>query len=283
MRVLRPFDPWQGELCTCPPKYTLNPYTGCAHRCLYCYISSFIPRAFEVREKSPFLHLLEKDLKEREKTLYLSLANSSDPYPPVEAERELTRAILKLCQREGMPVLILTKSPLVVRDADLLQAMQAAVSITITTLDSQKARLLEPGAPPPKDRVRALQVLAKAGIPTILRLDPIIPGINDAQEEWRTLLSQLAPYIRQVVASTLKLRWDTGERIAISFPEVRRFLPLFSERKGRSLYLERKTRYALLGELREIVHAHNIPFSTCREGFPEFNDLTCDGSALFSR
>ncbi|WP_406613640.1 SPL family radical SAM protein [Candidatus Caldatribacterium sp.] len=283
MRVLRLFDPWRNRLCTCPPKYTLNPYTGCSHRCLYCYTSSFIPRAFEVREKPPFLRALAKDLEECTTKLYLSLSNSSDPYPPVEEKRQLTRNVLELCRATEMPVLILTKSFLVLRDVDLLSEMKAVVSITITTLDETKARILEPGAPSPQERIRVCALLAQKGVPVVLRVDPIIPGINDSPEEWLRLLEAVSPYVKQVVASTLKLRWDTAKRLSAAFPEIREFLPFYSERKGNSLYLEKKIRSSLLSLLREVVHSFGFPFSTCREGFPELNDTICDGSGFLSR
>lgn len=283
MRILRLFDPWKGELCTCPPKYTLNPYTGCAHRCLYCYISSFIPRAFEVREKPPFFSALAKDLRECNRGLYLSLSNSSDPYPPMEERQGCTRKVLELCHAAGVPVLILTKSSLVLRDTDLLSTMRAVVSVTITTFDEAKARILEPGAPSPQERLRACAVLAQRGIPVVLRMDPVIPGINDSSGEWLQLLKMAAPYVKQVVASTLKLRRDAVQRLSAAFPQVRRTLSLYSERRGNSFYLERKIRFALLSSLREIVHSFGIPFSTCREGFPELNDAICDGSGFLNR
>jgi len=283
MRILRLFDPWKDEFCTCPPKYTLNPYTGCAHHCLYCYISSFIPRAFELREKPPFVHLLVRDLEERDPGLYLSLSNSSDPYPPLERERQLTRKILSLCAEKDMPVLILTKSSLVVRDVDLLSSMKAVVSITITTPDDTKARVLEPCAPSPKERIRAIVELGKRSVPVVLRIDPIIPGITDSFTEWYPVLERIAPFLKQVVASTLKLRPDTWRRMASAFPEIRHLHRLYSERRKNSLYLSCKVRFELLGEIQDIVHAFGLPLSTCREGLPEYNDLTCDGSFFLSR
>lgn len=283
MRVLRFFDPWKGELCTCPPKYTLNPYTGCAHRCLYCYISSFIPKAFEVREKPPFFSALAKDLRECDRNLYLSLSNSSDPYPPIEEERRCTRRVLELCRDAGMPVLIVTKSPLVIRDVDLLSEMRAVVSVTITTFDRIKAQILEPGAPSPQDRLRACATLAQRGIPVVLRMDPVIPGVNDSPEEWLPLLEAAAPYVRQVVASTLKLRWDTVQRLSAAFPRICETLSLYSEKRGNSRYLKGEVRFTLLSSLREIVHSFGLLFSTCREGFPELNDSICDGSGFLNR
>ena len=84
--ILRPFDPWKGQLCTCPPKLSLNPYTGCPHGCLYCYASSYIPRFAECRPKVDLLKRLARESsKIRPKTL-VALSNSSDPYPPLEKE-----------------------------------------------------------------------------------------------------------------------------------------------------------------------------------------------------
>lgn len=283
MRILRLFDPWKNELCTCPPKYTLNPYTGCTHQCLYCYISSFIPHAFELREKSPFLHLLARDLEERDPRLYLSLSNSSDPYPPLEGEKQLTRKILSLCAEKDMPVLILTKSSLVVRDADLLSSMKAVVSITITTPDDAKARVLEPHAPSPKERIKAIVELGRRGVPVVLRIDPIIPGITDSFREWYPVLEKVAPFLKQVVVSTLKLRPDTWRRMIFAFPEICHLHHLYSERRKNSLYLSRKIRSGLLAEMRDLVHAFGLPLSTCRENLSEYNDLTCDGSFFLNR
>ncbi len=110
MRIIKPFDPWQGKWCSCPAKYTLNPYTGCAYRCLYCYTTSFIPRAFEVREKPGILKKVEKDLEEIDSSRYLSLSNSSDPYPPEKRKARTHPSDSQPMPGKGLPVLILTKS-----------------------------------------------------------------------------------------------------------------------------------------------------------------------------
>ncbi|MBP9015120.1 MAG: radical SAM protein [Candidatus Atribacteria bacterium] len=280
MRVIKPFDPWQGKWCSCPPKYTLNPYTGCAHRCLYCYTTSFIPRAFEVREKPDILKKIEKDLEEIDPSRYLSLSNSSDPYPPEEEKRKLTREILKLCQKKGVPVLILTKSTLVTRDIDILKAMKIAVSITITTFNPHIASLLEEGAPSPLERARALIKLHEAGIPTILRIDPLIPETNDKAEDWEEILSLLSPYINQVVVSTFKPRLDSWKRITTTFPSLQKTKDWYVRKRGNNFYLEDSQRIKLLEKARATVHSFSLPFSSCREGIPAWNDVPCDGSGF---
>lgn len=280
MRVIKPFDPWQGKWCSCPAKYTLNPYTGCAHRCLYCYTTSFIPRAFEVREKPGILKKVEKDLEEIDSSRYLSLSNSSDPYPPEEEKRGLTRAILNLCREKGLPVLILTKSTLVTRDIDILKTMKAAVSITVTTFNSSIASVLEGGVPSPQKRAQALIELHEAGIPTILRIDPLIAGINDKPEEWKEILSLLSPYVNQVVVSTFKPRPDSWKRITTTFPSLQKTKDWYTKKIGNSIYLEDNRRVKLLEEARATIHSFSLPFSSCREGLANWNDLPCDGSDL---
>ena len=175
MDVIREFDPWGDPLCTCPKKYSFSPYAGCDHRCLYCYITSYIPRAFECRPKKDIVERAERNLQHINKNLAISMANSSDPYPQVESKLKLTHSCLELFARERCRVLVITKSDLVARDADLLVQMPAAVSMTITTLNEKLSQRLEPNAPSPKRRLNAIKTLVSRGVPVAIRLDPIIP------------------------------------------------------------------------------------------------------------
>ncbi len=116
--VLNAFDPWNSSRCTCPSKYSFCPYTGCPHGCLYCYITSYIPRPFEGRAKRDVLQRLARELRSADvQRRYVSMANSSDPYPPMEREQEITRRCLELFRERQVPVLVVTKSDLVARDA----------------------------------------------------------------------------------------------------------------------------------------------------------------------
>ncbi|MDK2896957.1 MAG: hypothetical protein PWP04_1077 [Candidatus Atribacteria bacterium] len=281
LKVVRKFDPWKNPWCTCPEKYTLNPYTGCAHGCRYCYISAFIPHAFELREKAQIIARVEHDFSQITKLdTYLSLSNSSDPYPPREKEREITRKIIILAQKYQIPILILTKSDLVARDQDLLKNMPAAVSITLTTLEEDLAHQLEPNAPSPAKRIEAIKALALAGIPVMVRIDPIILGINHQPETWKKMVEAVSPWVYQVTASTFKPRPDSWQRVAQTFSQTTKFRQLYSEKKGNSWYLREKLRETLLTSLKELVNQKNLPFATCREGMPELNDTTCDGSGI---
>ena len=146
MDVIRDFDPWHDPLCTCPKKYGFNPYTGCFYRCVYCYVTSYVPRAFECRIKKNLLKRITRDLKRVDRYRVISMSNSSDPYPPMEAKLKLTRACLELFLREGCQVQVITKSDLVTRDIDLLSKIRCVVSFTITTLKRNLSRKLEPRA-----------------------------------------------------------------------------------------------------------------------------------------
>ena len=206
MQVITRFDPWKGKLCTCPPKYSFSPYTGCSHACLYCYVSSYIPNFFECRPKPKLVARLTKDLKKIDKKLAISVSNSSDPYPPEEKRLRLMRSCLRVFAQHRCRILIITKSDLVARDADLLSKLRASVSFTITTLSPVLSKKLEPGAPLPQARIKALHCIAKI-LPVSVRIDPIIPGLNDEVEELVKVVAKAGA--KQVVASTYKARYDS--------------------------------------------------------------------------
>lgn len=275
--LISPFDPWKGRLCTCPSKYSFSPYTGCSHGCIYCYITSYIPHAFHARVKKDVIARLRKEVRGREelKASYISMANSSDPYTPEERRKGVTRKALKIFQENGIPVLIITKSDLVIRDIDILSNMKASVSMSITYLKNEKMKMLEPYAPSPDKRINAIQILSENGIPCSIRLDPIIPGVNDAEIE--KIVKEVSPYCSHIVSSTIKPRIDSLRRLNELMPDVVKKMDF--ERKGNTYYLPMKKRYELLKRVKEACKQYNISFATCREGFFLAKE-TCDGSHL---
>jgi len=274
MRYVRPFDPWKSELCTCPEKYSFNPYTGCEHRCIYCY-ATYIPNFFRVRTKKDLFKYLRKDLDSLPEGVLVSMSNSSDPYPPVERELEITRRCLELMREYEIRLLVVTKSDLVVRDMDLLSDMRCAVSITVTSLSL--ASKLEPNAPNPEMRIRALRELKDAGIPVILRLDPILPYLTE--EEALNVLDR-CDFVDHVVTSTLKLRADILKRIEKTFPNLARiYRSVYTERCGGYLYMPKALRWKILKRVVERCEELGISYAFCREGF-DFEARSCDGSHL---
>ena len=175
----------------------INPYRGCEHGCIYCfarpthaYLGYSPGLDFETKlvYKPEVGELLEKELR---KPGYvprpIALGTNTDPYQPVERTLKLTRTILSVLDRFNHPVTIVTKSALVLRDLDLLAPMASRnlvrVCLSVTTLDNNLARRMEPRAAAPARRLQAIEALSQAGIPTGVMAAPMIPGLNDAEME----------------------------------------------------------------------------------------------------
>jgi len=282
--LITKFDPWQSGLCTCPPKLTFNPYTGCDHQCIYCYASSYIPNFRDCRPKKDLLATLKREAAKL-KGETISLCNSSDPYPRAEASEGLTRRCLEILAESNCKIQIITKSNLVARDDDLLSKVPSTVALTVTTEDDHLARLIEPFAPLPSERLRAAQDLIKAGIPVSVRLDPIIPLVNDQPEG---LIADLACIgVKHLTCSTYKARPDNWMRLTRAMPQVAEKLkPLYfqqGEKIGGSTLLPKALRFKLLKNMRDLALAQGMKFGVCREGLTELNTAACDGSWLMPK
>ncbi len=162
--------------------YALNAYVGCQHQCLYCY-AKFMRRftghrepwgAFvDVKINAP--ELLAREVKKKKKGR-VWISGVCDAYQPLEKKYLLTRRCLEILVEQGWPVTIQTKSPLVLRDIDILKrAADAEVGFTITTADEKVRRIFEPGAPPVAARVEALGILHAEGIRTFVMIAPLLP------------------------------------------------------------------------------------------------------------
>lgn len=279
--LIAPFDPWKSKLCTCPKKLTLNPYTGCSHQCTYCYASSYIPSFYHCRTKKNIVSRLRKEATELRGEL-ISIANSSDPYPPVEETLGLTRACLRVLSEQDCRLQLVTKSTIVTRDFDILRETPCMISMSITTEDDAIAKSLEPYAPSPSERLEALEKIVQSDIPVSVRIDPIIPYLNDKPEGLVKKLASIG--IPHITCSTYKAKHDNWRRLARAFPALGQSLqPLYfekGERIGHSFYLPREMRLGIIRKVKELVEDEGIKFSCCREGFPQLNSATCDGSWL---
>jgi DNA repair photolyase len=284
LRLITRFDPWRSSLCTCPPKLTLNPYTGCDYNCVYCYASSYVPRFSQCRPKKDLLKRLANETRKlRGETV--SMSNSSDPYPNMEAELELTRGCLKTLSKSHCRIQIITKSPLVQRDSDLLKNTVSMVAMTITTLSEDTAKLLEPNAPSPKARLKTIETLSNHDIPVAARIDPIIPGINDDTKKLIETLASIG--VKHITCSTYKAKTDNWERFAKAMPDAAVKLEPFyfenGERLDRSAALPKHLRLSILSCARSEAEKHNVRFGVCREGLGQLNTASCDGSWLLKR
>ena len=286
MQVIKPFDPWKSSLCTCPPKYTLNPYTGCSHCCVYCYITSYIPHAFNCRPKEKLLEKVRKDVRKIDRTLVVSMSNSSDPYPSIEKDLKLTRKVLEIFKKHDIRVLIITKSDLVVRDVDLLSSMRSSVSFTVTTVNEELSAVLEPYAPSPWKRIDAIRKLVDKGVRVSVRVDPIILYLNSREKDVEDVISAVAEAgALHIVSSTFKPKFDSWKRFEKVFPEISRKLYKYyfklGEKVSASRYLPSPIRRELMGRVRKIAMKYGLTFATCREGLSELHTApSCDGSHL---
>lgn len=287
--MIKPFDPWRSPLCTCPMKWVIHPYTGCSHGCLYCYATSYIPRHNIVRAKDNFIDNLKKDIHKLPKGALVEMSSSSDPYPSIESQYNLTRRALIILLSQGFKILILTKSSLVLKDLDILKKFrdQIVVSITITTLDKTIASQLEPGAPSPSERLKTIEVLIQNGIKVTARIDPIVPFINDDFNIIKKLITELGRRgVLQVTSSTYKAKPDSLKRLIIAFPHIgKKLLEMYSKEQAENIngyrYLRADLRYSYMKMVKELVEDEGMVFASCREGFRNLNTpgFECDGSS----
>jgi DNA repair photolyase len=190
--------------------YSVNPYRGCEHGCIYCYarpthsylnLSPGLDFETQIIAKSNIAAVLRQELARRSYVSQLiNIGSGTDCYQPVERELKLTRSVIELLSEVGHPLSLVTKSSGVERDLDLLvpmaQRQLAAVYITITTLDSKLARILEPRAAAPHRRLKTIEKLARAGVPVGVSVAPQIPFVNEDMEQ------------------VLEAAWDAGARTA---------------------------------------------------------------------
>src|SRR5271170_3857810 len=189
-----------------PFTWTINPYRGCEFACKYCY-ARYTHEFMEMRDGVDFeqkifvkqhaADLLRQELRHVKPGEEIAIGTATDPYQPAERRFEVTRAILEEFSRhQGFQIGIVTKSNLVVRDADLLLAVAAHnklfVNITITTLNADLARILEPRAPRPDLRLEAVRKLIEAGVPAGVICAPVLPGITDSPRDLEALVCAVA-------------------------------------------------------------------------------------------
>ncbi len=179
------------------PRNGMNLYRGCVHGCIYCDSRSscyHMDHAFEdVAVKRNAIALLEDALKRRRKPCMIGAGSMTDPYIPLEEELGHVRQALELVLRYGFGITLITKSARVLRDLDLLAAInrrtKCVVQMTLTTYDETLCRKLEPHVSTTRERFEALLQLREAGIPTVVWLCPILPFINDTRENLEGILA----------------------------------------------------------------------------------------------
>jgi DNA repair photolyase len=269
-------------MCTCPSKLTLNPYTGCDHGCIYCYASSYVANFSRCRPKRDLVRRLAREAA-RLSGETVSVSNSSDPYPNMEAETGLTRSCLEILSIHDCKIQIVTKSGLVTRDMDLLKRVPSMIALTITTDDDSVARVLEPRAPLSSERLKTAEKLVQNDLPVTVRIDPIIPFLNDEPERIVKELASLG--VKHITSSTYKVRPENWKRFSAAIPSIAEKLrPLYFEKGERAsgyFLLPRDLRIRLMERVRFSADKYGVKFGTCREGLSKLNTGACDGSWVF--
>ena len=218
------------------PSNGMNLYRGCSHGCIYCdsrskcYQMNHDFEDIEVKENA--LELLEAALRRKRKRCMIGTGAMTDPYLPLEKNLGYTRKALLLIEKYGFGVALQTKSDLVLRDLDILRQInektKAVVQMTLTTADEKLCRIIEPNVSTANERFEALKALRDAGIPTVVWLCPVLPFINDTEENIRTILGMCVEAgVRGVLCFGMGLTLREGNReyfyrqLDIHFPRLK--------------------------------------------------------------
>ena len=221
-----------------PFAWSLNPYTGCVHRCTFCYVRAFEARADRpaddrygrtIRVKVNVAEVLRRELARRSwQREEVTIGAATDPYQPAEGRYRLTRACIVELARARTPVSLITRGPLVWRDVDVLQEAavraEVAVNVSVPTLDERVWRTTEPDTAPPRRRLEIVRRLVDAGIRTSVALAPILPGLSDRPEQLaEAVQAARAAGAHHIWANVLYLRPGTREHfleaLARDWPE----------------------------------------------------------------
>ena len=266
--------------------YGMNVYRGCTHGCIYCdsrsacYQFAHPFEDIEVKQNAP--ELLEAALRSKRQPCMIGTGSMSDPYMHCEETLTLTRKCLEVIRRYGFGAAVQTKSDRILRDIDLLEAInretKCVVQMTLTTYDDALCRVVEPNVCVTKRRIEVLEEMAKRGIPTVVWLTPILPFINDTEENVAVLLKECARvHVRGVLCFGMGLTLREGDR-EYYYAALDRHFPGLKEtyirRYGNAYEVPSPNNTALMRLLHDFCEEHGMLhtpdgcFSFLRE-FPE--------------
>ena len=230
--------------------WSLNPYMGCAHRCTFCYVRAFERRAdrpsddrygSSIRVKVNVADVLRRELARPSwQGETVAIGAATDPYQPAEGRYKLTRACLEALRDASNSFSLITRSPMIVRDLDVLveaaRRAEVGVVFSVPTLEEEVWRRTEPGTPPPHRRLEALKELVDAGIKAGVGMAPILPGISDRPEQLEAVVRAARKAgATSIWANLLYLRPGTREHfleaLAHDWPEeLERYERLYANR-----------------------------------------------------
>ncbi len=201
--------------------YGMNVYRGCTHGCIYCdsrsscYQFTHIFEDVEVKQNAP--ELLEKEFKSKRRKCMIGTGSMSDPYMHCEEKLLLTRKCLEIILKYGFGAAVLTKSDRILRDIDLLdevnRSAKCVVQMTLTTYDDNLCRIVEPNVCSTKRRIQVLEEMRERGIPTVVWLTPILPFLNDTEENISAILEECVRVgVKGIVCYNMGLTLRDGDR-----------------------------------------------------------------------
>ena len=240
----------------------INLYRGCQHGCIYCDSRSrcyHMDHRFEdVAVKKNGIELLDLALKRKRRPCMIATGTMSDPYTPIEEDLMMTRRALEVIERHGCGISILTKSDLVLRDLDILARInrrsKAVVQMSLTTMDENLCRLIEPAVCTTQKRIEVLHRCQKMGIPTVVWLSPILPWLNDTPENIRGIVESCAAAgVKGIIQFGMGLTLREGSR-EYYYTQLDRKFPGLKERTIRTYGSAYELRSAHHRELEELFH-----------------------------
>ncbi|MBO7452192.1 MAG: radical SAM protein [Clostridiales bacterium] len=201
--------------------YGMNIYRGCTHGCIYCdsrslcYQFKHVFEDIEVKQNAP--ELLEKALRSKRKRCMIGTGSMSDPYMHCEKDLRMTRKCLEVISKYGFGLAIQTKSDRILDDIDLLDEInrkaKCVVQMTLTTYDDELCSILEPNVCNTKRRIEVLNIMKDRGIPTVVWLTPILPFINDTEENIKAILDEcIKAEVKAIICFDMGLTLRDGDR-----------------------------------------------------------------------
>ena len=257
-----------------PFDWSLNPYMGCVHRCTFCYVRAFEQRAerpagdrygSSIRVKPNIAEVLRAELSRRSwNGGVVAIGAATDPYQPAEGRYRLTRACVEVLRGCANPFSIITRGPLIVRDAGLLAEASAITDVHVTfsvpTVDDEVWRTTEPGTAPPRQRLRALTELVRAGVKASVGMAPLLPGLSDHPSQIeRVVAAARDAGACGIWANLLYLRPGTREHFLAclqrDWPEL---VPDYEQLYGRNAYLPQSMTATARELVRSLARRHEI-------------------------
>jgi DNA repair photolyase len=257
-----------------PFSWQINPYRGCEFACKYCY-ARYTHEFMELRDGLDFERkiyvkkhsawLLRQELRQVRAEQSIAIGTATDPYQPAERKFGITRAVMEeFARHEGYSLGLVTKSDLILRDLDLLRTIAdkncLRIHMTITTTDTDLARILEPRAPRPDLRFKAVQKLVEAGIATSVNCAPVLPGITDSPKQLENLVrAAAAAGARSVAAIPLFLK-PCSQKVFMPFLQEHfpGLVPLYKARYADRIFLPNEYKRRITALVKKLCRLHGI-------------------------